>query len=197
MPKSNIRDRVVELRKVPANTIRPNPWNWRLHPQTQRDVLAETVKDIGFAGALIARETPDGLELVDGHLRQDMFGDSLVPVLIVDMTDEEVRRLLATLDPIGAMAQTDTEALTTLLDALDINGEATRSLLEYLVENGGFEPEMPEEEDVDGATLPDLSNVVLADNQWQVLVDCKNESEQGALLVRLNDEGFACHSLIS
>tara|TARA_R110000824_G_scaffold103847_1_gene246569 strand:- start:977 stop:1264 length:288 start_codon:yes stop_codon:yes gene_type:complete len=95
------------------------------------------------------------------------------------------------------MAQTDTEALTTLLDALDINGEATRSLLEYLVENGGFEPEMPEEEDVDGATLPDLSNVVLADNQWQVLVDCKNESEQGALLVRLNDEGFACHSLIS
>ena len=197
MPTSNIRDRVVELRKVPANTIRPNPWNWRLHPQTQRDALAEIVDDIGFAGALIARETPDGLELVDGHLRQDMFGDSLVPVLIVDMTDEEVRRLLATLDPIGAMAQTDTEALTTLLDALDINGEATRSLLEYLVENGGFEPEMPEEEDVDEATLPDLSNVVLADNQWQVLVDCKNESEQGALLVRLNDEGFACHSLIS
>ena len=197
MPKSNIRDRVVELRKVPANTIKPNPWNWRLHPQNQRDALAETVEDIGFAGALIARETPDGLELVDGHLRQDMFGDCMVPVLIVDMTDEEVRRLLATLDPIGAMAQTDTEALTTLLDALDINGEATRSLLEYLVENGGFEPEMPEEEDVDGATLPDLSNVVLADNQWQVLVDCKNESEQGALLVRLNDEGFACHSLIS
>ena len=197
MPTSNIRDRVVELRKVPANTIKPNPWNWRLHPQNQRDALAETVEDIGFAGALIARETPDGLELVDGHLRQDMFGDCMVPVLIVDMTDEEVRRLLATLDPIGAMAQTDTEALTTLLDALDINGEATRSLLEYLVENGGFEPEMPEEEDVDGATLPDLSNVVLADNQWQVLVDCKNESEQGALLVRLNDEGFACHSLIS
>ena len=197
MPTSNIRDRVVELRKVPANTIKPNPWNWRLHPQNQRDALAETVDDIGFAGALIARETPDGLELVDGHLRQDMFGDCMVPVLIVDMTDEEVRRLLATLDPIGAMAQTDTEALTTLLDALDINGEATRSLLEYLVENGGFEPEMPEEEDVDGATLPDLSNVVLADNQWQVLVDCKNESEQGALLVRLNDEGFACHSLIS
>ena len=156
MPTSNIRDRVVDLRKVPANTIRPNPWNWRLHPQNQRDVLAETVEDIGFAGALIARETPDGLELVDGHLRQDMFGDCMVPVLIVDMTDEEVRRLLATLDPIGAMAQTDTEALTTLLDALDINGEATRSLLEYLVENGGFEPEMPEEEDfLDAVTLPD------------------------------------------
>jgi hypothetical protein len=65
MPTSNIRDRVVELRKVPANTIKPNPWNWRLHPQNQRDALAETVEDIGFAGALIARETPDGLEFVD------------------------------------------------------------------------------------------------------------------------------------
>ena len=141
MKTTNIRDRVVELRKVPANTIKPNPWNWRMHPQAQRDALAEIVEEIGFASALIARETPDGLELVDGHLRQDMFGDELVPVLIVDMTEEEVRRLLATLDPIGAMAQTDVIALTALLDTLDVSGEATTAMLEDLVQI----PEMPEE----------------------------------------------------
>jgi len=180
---------VVELRKVPANTIRPNPWNWRLHPQAQRDALTEIVEEIGFAGALIARETPDGLELVDGHLRQDMFKDELVPVLIVDMTEEEVRRLLATLDPIGAMAQTDVIALTALLDTLDVNGEATLQMLDNLLG-----------EDVEAeidTSVPDLSDTVLSENQWQVLVDCKNEREQGALLVRLNDEGFSCHSLIS
>ena len=141
MESANIRDRVVELRKVPASTIRPNPWNWRLHPQAQRDALAEVVEEIGFAGALIARETPEGLELVDGHLRQDMFGDELVPVLIVDMTEEEVRRLLATLDPIGAMAQTDVIALTALLDTLDVSGEATTAMLDDLVRI----PEIPEE----------------------------------------------------
>ena len=130
----NIRNRVVELREVPANTIKPNPWNWRLHPEAQRDALAEIVDDIGFAGALIARETPDGLELVDGHLRQDLFGDSLVPVLIVDMTEAEVRRLLATLDPIGAMAQTDSVALSALLDTLDVTGDATIAMLEDLVQ---------------------------------------------------------------
>ena len=188
----NIRNRVVELREVPANTIKPNPWNWRLHPEAQRDALAEIVDDIGFAGALIARETPDGLELVDGHLRQDLFGDSLVPVLIVDMTEAEVRRLLATLDPIGAMAQTDTEALRALLNTLDISGEATLLMLDNLLEVVEVEEveEMP-------PSLPDLSDVVLTDNQWQVLVDCKDEGDQGALLVRLNDEGFICHSLIS
>jgi len=142
---------VVELREVPANTIKPNPWNWRLHPEAQRDALAEIVDDIGFAGALIARETPDGLELVDGHLRQDLFGDSLVPVLIVDMTEAEVRRLLATLDPIGAMAQTDTEALRALLNTLDISGEATLLMLDNLlevVEGEEFEPPADTLEDI-------------------------------------------------
>ena len=150
------------------------------------------LNEIGFAGALIARETPDGLELIDGHLRQEVAGSEVVPVLVVDMNDEEVRRLLATLDPIGAMAQTDVLALTALLDTLEVNGESTRAMLDTLAK-----VEAVEAVEELAPPLPDLSSVVLADNQWQVLVDCKNENEQGALLVRLNDEGFSCHSLIS
>ena len=133
-------DRVVELRRVPANTIKPNPWNWRRHPQKQSDALVEMLDEIGFAGALIARETSDGLELIDGHLRQEIAGSGVVPVLVVDMNDEEVRRLLATLDPIGAMAQTDVLALTALLDTLEVNGESTRAMLDTLTEA------VPEEE---------------------------------------------------
>ena len=176
MKSTNIRDRVVELRKVPANTIRPNPWNWRLHPQAQRDALTEIVEEIGFAGALIARETPDGLELVDGHLRQDMFKDELVPVLIVDMTEEEVRRLLATLDPIGAMAQTDVIALTALLDTLDVSGEATIEMLDDLVKDADsieeILAEMPIPTGADSKETPDGLVVVslrMEDATWERL----------------------------
>ena len=34
-----IRDRIKELRRVKASQLRPNPKNWRTHPQAQRDVL--------------------------------------------------------------------------------------------------------------------------------------------------------------
>ena len=164
-------DRVVELRRVPADTIRPNPWNWRLHPQNQSDALVEMLGEIGFAGALIARETPEGLELIDGHLRQEVAGSEVVPVLVVDMNDEEVRRLLATLDPIGAMAQTDVIALTALLDTLEVDGESTRAMLDMLTE-------AEEAEDIlDGVTLPDgESNTQEPDEMVVIALRMENET---------------------
>lgn len=34
---SDIRDRVVELRRVPARELREHPENWRIHPDAQTD----------------------------------------------------------------------------------------------------------------------------------------------------------------
>ena len=35
-----LRDRVVELRRVVAGDLVPNPKNWRRHPKAQRDALS-------------------------------------------------------------------------------------------------------------------------------------------------------------
>ncbi len=64
-----IRDRIVELRRVPAAELRANPKNWRRHPETQARALRSVLEQVGYAGALLARETAEGLELIDGHLR--------------------------------------------------------------------------------------------------------------------------------
>lgn len=74
MPKApavTIRDRVVELRRVPASDLLPNPANWRRHPKAQREALQGVLEEVGFAGAVLARETSDGLMLIDGHLRAE------------------------------------------------------------------------------------------------------------------------------
>ena len=82
-----IRDRIKELRRVPACELKPNIRNWRLHPQEQQDALRGVLADVGIADAVIARECEDGtLELIDGHLRQEVLSDSLVPVLVLDVT---------------------------------------------------------------------------------------------------------------
>jgi len=60
-----IRDRIKELRRVPASELIPNPKNWRVHPTAQQDALRGVLAEVGYADALIARETPAGPRQVD------------------------------------------------------------------------------------------------------------------------------------
>ena len=111
---ADIRNRIVELRTVLASDLRPDERNWRRHPKAQRTALQAMLERVGYADALIARETPDGLVLVDGHLRADLDPSAELPVLIVDLDDEEAGAVLATLDPLAAMAKADMPALAKL-----------------------------------------------------------------------------------
>ena len=126
-----IRDRIKELRRVKARDLRPNPRNWRTHPAPQVRALRALLNEIGYADALIARELPDGsLELIDGHLRaEDSAPDALLPVLVVDVNEEEADKLLATLDPLAAMAEVDSRRLKELLERVRSDDEAVQELL--------------------------------------------------------------------
>ena len=115
-----VRDRIVGLRRVAAGELRAHPRNWRRHPDAQRSALAGLLGSVGIVGAVVARETDGGLELVDGHLRADVLDGVEVPVLVVDLDDGEAAEVLASLDPIGAMAVTDSEALVALLEELSV-----------------------------------------------------------------------------
>jgi hypothetical protein len=56
----NIRNRIKELRQVPASELVPNAKNWRRHPKVQADALRGMLTEIGYADALLTRELPDG-----------------------------------------------------------------------------------------------------------------------------------------
>jgi hypothetical protein len=71
--------------------------------------------------------------LVDGHLRLELareHGESELPAVIVDLAEEEERLVLATLDPIGAMAQANAQRLVELLSNLPPQEGALADLLE-------------------------------------------------------------------
>lgn len=115
----NIRDRIKELRRVPGRELRANPLNFRKHPTQQRSALAGILEAVGMASALVAFETDDGLELIDGHLRAEDYGDTEWPVLILDVDRAEANLLLATLDPLAALAEQDNGALRKLVGSMD------------------------------------------------------------------------------
>jgi DNA modification methylase len=136
----NVRDRIKELRRVPASELRPNPKNWRTHPTEQKDALKGILAEVGFAAAALAYELPDGtLQLIDGHLRAETVPDQPIPVLILDVTEAEADKLLATFDPLGAMAGADAALLDELLRGVQTGNEAVAALLDETAREAGCE----------------------------------------------------------
>jgi hypothetical protein len=135
----NVRDRIKELRHVPAADLRPNPKNWRTHPQSQQDALRGILAEVGLADACLARELPDGsLMLIDGHLRAETLTGVDVPVLVLDVNEQEADRLLLLLDPLSAMAGTDAKLLDELLREVQTGSEPLAQMLEDLAADVGL-----------------------------------------------------------
>lgn len=132
-----IKDRIKRFDRIYAKDLIPNPKNWRTHPPEQLDALRGILAEVGFADCILCRETSDGLQIIDGHARAETVPDMLVPILVLDVTEQEADKLLATLDPLAAMAETNKEALSDLLDSLTTNSEALGKMLDDMrVEHG-------------------------------------------------------------
>ena len=161
-----IRDRIKELRRVKASELIPNPKNWRTHPIAQQDALKGILAEVGFAGAVLARELDDGtLMLIDGHMRAEATTDQEIPVLILDVDEAESDKLLATFDPIAAMAESDPHALDALLRNVSTGSEALSKMLADLAAGAGLyldEVEIIEDE----APEPPVDPITKAGDLW-------------------------------
>lgn len=136
-----IRNRVKELRMVRAGDLIPNPGNWRVHGAFQREAMEGVLREVGQADALLAYETPKGLMLIDGHLRAELMPDQQVPVLILDVTEDEAKIILATFDPLSALASDASDKLRALLDGLGSRDGALGTLLQELAQREGLDAE--------------------------------------------------------
>jgi hypothetical protein len=70
--------------------------------------------------------------LIDGHLRAETTPNALVPVLVLDVNEEEADKLLLTLDPLAGMAEADAERLKALLETVRTDSSAVGELLERI-----------------------------------------------------------------
>ena len=185
----NIRDRVKELRRVKASELRPSPFNWRSHSTEQLDALRGILAEVGFAGASLARELENGsLELIDGHARAEVSGDAIIPVLVLNVTEDEAKKILATFDPIGAMATADVEKLEALLQEVSSSNDAVNALLESVARDAGIATVEDEPQPAGQETIPE---------KYQILIEFEDEQTQATWLEKLTTEGLTCRSLIS
>ena len=162
-----IRDRVHELRRVRAGDLTPNPKNWRTHPKAQADALRGILAEVGYADALLARELPDGsLILVDGHLRAETTPDQEVPVLVLDINEAEADKLLLSLDPLAALAETNAIALDSLLREVDTGSEGLQQMYADLAEAAELYQDDAKEIVEDEAPEPPVDPITKPGDLW-------------------------------
>lgn len=183
----NIRDRIIELRRVPAGELVPNPRNWRTHSDEQQAALAGVLEEIGYASALLARRLATGrLELIDGHLRAAATPDQLVPVLVLDVSEREADKLLATFDPLAAMAGVDPEKLESLHEAIDFRTPAVQSMLKAVAQTAA-------RKETSADTAAEEVDIPPA---YQVLIECRDEQQQQSVYEELVAAGLDCRLMM-
>jgi DNA modification methylase len=72
--------------------------------------------------------------LVDGHLRAETTPEQEVPVLVLDINEAEADKLLLSLDPLAALAETNATALDALLREVDTGSEGLQQMYADMAE---------------------------------------------------------------
>ncbi len=107
--------------------------NFRTHPKPQADALSGVLSEVGFVQSVVVNQRSG--HLIDGHLRVGLAqerGEESIPVVYVDLDEREEMLILATLDPIGAMAGVDSEALDALMHEVSSGDAAIQTLLDSI-----------------------------------------------------------------
>lgn len=180
-----IRDRIIELVKVPANTIELNPKNWRTHSRRQSEVLRGMVEEVGYAVPAICYRTAEGkLRLIDGAMRREEFNDQIISAVVLDVTEAEADKLLATLDPMSTLAGVDPGNLRSLMDQINVQSSPVIDMLDQLAaENGLMDGQGGLTEEADEVLLDQA--VQLKPQQEYCVIACASEEEWERLKVAL------------
>jgi hypothetical protein len=127
------RSRIVGSGEEDPTGLLANPRNWRTHPPRQREALRGSLDTVGWVQQILVNRRTG--HVVDGHARIEEAisrGEPSVPVLYVDLDDDEERLVLATLDPIGAMAEQSSARLAELLAEISVDDAGLTALLRDL-----------------------------------------------------------------
>jgi DNA modification methylase len=131
------RNRIVGSGEEPPDQLLANPANWRIHPGSQQKALAGSLDVVGWVQQVMVNRRTG--YVVDGHARVALAisrNEPTVPVLYVDLEPDEEALVLASLDPISAMAATDDAQLQALLAGIETDNEGLRALLAELAGAG-------------------------------------------------------------
>lgn len=171
------KNRIVGHGEKPAVDFRFNPLNYRRHPEEQREAVRKMLGLVGWVTEVIVNRRTgnliDGQARIEEALRQD--DQQHIPFTEVDLSLEEEKAVLATLDPMTGMAETDQAVLDQLLADTRIEIPELDDLLMELHE---------------AAPAPKSRTVEFKEHPPRIVIECRSKRQQKELLKRFENEGL-------
>jgi len=156
------RTRIVGHGEEAPDQLLANPGNWRIHGKAQQEALAGVLDEVGWVQDVIVNQRTG--HMIDAHLRVTLamrHNEPMIPVVYVDLAPEEEALVLATLDPLSAMATTDAAQYDALLRDVETQSAAVQEMLAKTAADAGLylaPPEAPE---------PQVDRAEELREQWQ------------------------------
>jgi hypothetical protein len=158
--------------------------------------VESVISELGFVGEVLVSKRSG--RILDGHLRVAealRSGQAVVPVGWVDCrSDDEEAAILATHDPIGAMATADRQRLAELAEKVQFGSDPLKALLIRLAARPAPAPESDSRAVAGGFGQSGHLGAV-RDLIYPVVVECGSEEEAENVLALLVDEGHQAYLL--
>lgn len=181
-PPGGIKSRITGEAEVEATSLKDHPLNWRQHPANQRAALEGALDEIGWIQRVIVNQRTG--HILDGHLRVQAARNAseTVPVIYVDLSEEEEHIVLASVDPVALMAGIDLDKHRELIDQVETDNEALAELLRNAV--GDQEEETIEKPGDDNYK-----------EQYGLIVECADHADQQRVVKRLQAAGYTAKAI--
>jgi hypothetical protein len=191
----NIKNRIVAHVRMKAKELVPHELNPRTHTEEQREALLSLYDEIGFARSVLGFKLPpdengvERIKLIDGHLRQSLDPEMEIDVEVLDVTEEEAKKLLLSIDPLAQLAEFDNTQLQALRDQVQTDSNTLAALWAGIAERDeAINKEVRRKTRKPKEDSPE---------QFVVMIECKSEQEQITLLRRFKKEGLTCKAMTS
>lgn len=166
------KNRIIKSDIVPLNKILPNAANWRKHPDKQKEHLKGSLDNLGWIRSVLVN-LRTGKEwglmdrkptIIDGHLRLDLAvqnNEKKIPVEYVDLSPDEEKIALASIDPLAAMAEIDKKALDSLIAGIKTDDPKIQAMLKDISEASVIHSEVQVQD-----TEPQISRAEELRKEW-------------------------------
>lgn len=173
--------RISEFQRVDVEKLIPYVNNAKKHSDGQITRIAASIREFGFLSPVVI---DNDYNVIAGHGRimaAKKLGMTDVPCVFADgLTDAQRKAYILADNRLSEFAEWDMELVTSELEALQE--------LDFDIDLTGFE--LPDEGgDGDGGSAETSFNY---EEQYGVIVMCKNESEQESVYNELTASGYEC-----
>ena len=149
-------NRIVSSGTEDPEQLLANPLNFRRHPAHQKKAMTGVLSEIGWIQDVIVNKVTG--HIIDGHLRVElaMQRSEKVPVKYVELSEHEEKIALASIDPIGALAEQDQAMLDDLIEDIGtVEDDDLSAFLDSMLSDGPDLDEAEEEGLIDDDECPD------------------------------------------